>query len=133
MSKIPPALMKHLMTLGLTLGAMLPASAGLPPNFLDNSPLSALTDIDRQLQRDAALYVLESQDGHATREWRNPQTGFSGRIEGQGNLVSAEGLRCRNCICSQKAQGLRSSFAFPVCKDTGGNWFIASGMKLAAE
>lgn len=106
------------------------AMAALPPNFLDNSPILALNEVDKQLQRDALLFVLESPDARATREWKNPLTGCSGRIDGQGDLVSADRLPCRKVQLRTHAKGMQSSFAFPLCKDPQGNWFIASGMKF---
>lgn len=92
-----------------------------------------LTETDKKLQRDAALFVLEHAQPTASREWRNPLTGFSGRIEGQGDLISDPGLRCRKIKVVVQVKGAESVFVFPLCKDASGEWFFASGPKFHAR
>lgn len=107
--------------------------AALPTDILGNSPLLKMTDADKKLQYEAVLDVLESSDARAVREWENSSTGFKGRVDAQGDMVSAEGLRCRRLQLRTQVRGLSSLFAFPFCKSTDGQWFIASGMKFSDD
>lgn len=100
-------------------------------DFLANTPITYLTEADRALQRDAALYVLEHAKPNATRQWHNSITGFAGRIEGLGDWVAPDGLRCRKIRLVAQAKGAESVFVLPVCKDAKGEWFIGSGLKLS--
>ena len=112
------------------------ATLAIPPlsasnlDFLQDTPMAYLTEADRRLQREAALFVLEHERPDAVREWSNPSTGASGRIEGQGDLVSNDGLPCRKIKIVAQAKGAESVFALPVCKNGKGEWFFGSGLKL---
>lgn len=120
--------------LGIAVAALLPGVvAALPTDILGNSPLLKMSDADKKLQYDAVLDVLESSDARAVREWENSSTGFTGRVEAQGDMTSSEGLRCRRLQLRTQVRGLQSQFAFPFCKDARGQWFIASGMKFSDE
>ena len=99
-------------------------------DFLRDTPVMYLTETDKKMQRDAAVFVLEQADPNASREWRNPMTGYSGRIEAQGDLISDDGLQCRKLRIVVHAKGGESVFVLPLCKDTGGEWFFGSGLKL---
>ena len=128
--------MKHLanVVLGIVAAMLLPGVvAALPTDILGNSPILKMTDADKKLQYDAVLDVLESSDPRAMREWENSSTGFKGRIDAQGDMVSSEGLRCRRLQLRTQVRGLQSLFAFPFCKSAEGQWFIASGMKFSDD
>lgn len=99
-------------------------------DFLRDTPMTYLTEADRKLQRAAALFVLEHERANVMREWSNPATGASGRIEGQGDLVADDGLHCRKIKIVAQAKGAQSVFALPVCKNRQGEWFFGSGLKL---
>ena len=114
--------------------ALLPGVvAALPTDILGNSPILKMTDADKKLQYEAVLDVLESSDPRAVREWENSSTGFKGRVDAQGDMTSAEGLRCRRLQLRTQVRGLQSLFAFPFCKSAEGQWFIASGMKFSDD
>jgi surface antigen len=120
--------------LGIVAVALLPAVvAALPTDILGSSPLLKMSDADKKLQYDAVLNVLESSDVHAVREWENKKTGFKGRVDAQGDMTSADGLRCRRLQLRTEVNGSQSLFAFPFCKDAQGQWFIASGMKFSDQ
>lgn len=120
--------------LGLIAAALLPGVvAALPTDILGNSPILKMTDADKKLQYEAVVDVLESSDPRAVREWENSSTGFKGRVDAQGDMVSAEGLRCRRLQLRMQLRGLQSLFAFPFCKSAEGQWFIASGMKFSDD
>lgn len=111
--------------------SMVPASLrALNQDFLNDTPLVNLSEADKAMQRDAALFVLEDARPDLTREWSNPLTGASGRIDGQGDLISEEGLRCRKIRILLQARGAESVFVLPLCKDNKGEWFFGSGLKL---
>jgi hypothetical protein len=110
---------------GMPLGALAQGE-----NFLNDPAMRDLSPADRELQRDAALSVLENPEAQAAREWQNPGSGDSGRAQATGHFTSDDGLRCRKLHLSSQAQGRSSQLEFPVCKDAGGLWFIASGKKL---
>lgn len=105
-------------------------AAGL--GFLRDTALPALTDADRKLQGDAILGVLEDANPRTVKEWSNPKSRASGRVQTLGNFQSDAGLHCRKLQMSTLAKGIDSQFSFPVCKSASGEWFIASGMKLTA-
>lgn len=120
--------------LGIVVAALLPAVvAALPTDILGNSPLLKMSDADKKLQYDAALKVLESDDVHAVSEWENKKTGFKGRVDAQGDMTSADGLRCRRLQLRTELAGSQSLFAFPFCKDAQGQWFIASGKEFSDQ
>jgi hypothetical protein len=128
--------MKYLANIvfGIVAAVLLPdVVVALPTDILGNSPILKMTEGDKKLQYDAVLDVLESSDPRAVREWENSSTGFKGRIDAQGDMVSAEGLRCRRLQLRTEVRGLQSLFAFPFCKSAEGQWFIASGMKFSDE
>lgn len=117
--------------LGMIVAALLPGVvAALPTDILGNSPILKMTDADKKLQYEAVLDVLESSDPRAVREWENSATGFKGRIDAQGDMISSEGLHCRRLQLRTELKGLQSLFVFPFCKSPEGQWFIASGMKF---
>lgn len=100
-------------------------------DFLEDSALSFLKQADRELQRAAALNVLESADPHSAQEWKNSASGYSGRVQGLGAFNSSDGLMCRKLRIRTRAEGVESEFVFPFCKDASGEWFIASGKSLS--
>jgi hypothetical protein len=116
--------------LAIVLCAIPSVTVALHLDFLRDTPVTYLTDADKKLQREAALFVLEHAEANASREWHNPGTGFSGRIEGQGDLISDDGLHCRKLKIIVHAKGGESVFALPLCKGTNGEWFFGSGLKL---
>ena len=107
--------------------------AALPTDILGNTPLLKMSDADKKLQYEAVMDVLESSDVHAVREWENKKTGFKGRVDAQGDMTSADGLRCRRLQLRMQLNGSQSLFTFPFCKDAQGQWFIASGKKVSDE
>jgi hypothetical protein len=107
-----------------------PSLLALNLDFLHDTPIMHLNETDKTMQRDAALFVLGHEKPDATREWSNPLTGSSGRIEGQGDLISDDGVRCRKIRIVVQARGAESVFVLPVCKDSKGEWFFGSGLKL---
>lgn len=107
--------------------------AALPTDILGNSPILKMSDADKKLMYEAVVDVLENSDPRAVREWENSSTGFSGRVEAQGDMASSEGLPCRRLQLRTQVRGLQSLFTFPFCKDAEGQWFIASGMKFSDE
>lgn len=114
-----------------TVGLWSAHAFALELDFLKDTPIMFLTDADKALQRDAALYVLEHAKPNAAREWRNSITGFAGRIEGLGDWISPDGQRCRKIRLVAQAKGAESVFVLPLCKDAAGEWFIGSGLKLS--
>lgn len=119
---------------GILVAALLPAIvAALPTDILGNSALLKMSDADKKLQYQAVMDVLESSDARAVREWENKQTGFKGRVDAQGDMTSADGLRCRRLQLRAQLQGSQSLFTFPFCKDAQGQWFIASGKKFSDD
>lgn len=123
----PMRCLPTVLVIGLTALASAAVFA-LPREFLNNNPLLMMSDADKKLQYQAVLDVLEGADPRGVREWQNAATGFSGRIEAQGDMTSVEGLRCRRLQLRTELKGMQSVFAFPFCKDPQGKWFIASGM-----
>ncbi|GFE85813.1 RT0821/Lpp0805 family surface protein [Steroidobacter agaridevorans] len=120
--------------LTIVAAAVLPGVvAALPTDILGNSALLRLSDEDKKLQYQAVVDVLESSDVHAVREWENKKTGFKGRVDAQGDMTSADGLRCRRLQLRMQLNGSQSLFTFPFCKDEQGQWFIASGRKFSDE
>lgn len=103
-------------------------AAGL--GFLKNSPIYYFTQADLKLMNEAALAVLDAPEPDALREWRNPRTGYSGKVQSLGNFRSAEGQACRKVKVWNQAKGIESEAVYPVCKDARGEWRLASGTEL---
>lgn len=118
-------------TILLLIGCVPLQAAAAGATFLKDTAIAALTSEDLQLQGDAALSVLENPNPRAAKEWTNPRSNASGRIQGLGNFKSEDGMHCRKLQLSARAKGIDSQFSFPVCKMEGGEWMIASGMKLS--
>jgi surface antigen len=112
----------------LALAAPLCSAAGL--GFLSDSAFVAMTDEDRKLQLVAALNALSSSEPQKQVEWKNPQSGASGTVEARGHYTADDGLHCRKLSLLTQAKGVENRFVFPVCKDSNGQWFIASGKKI---
>jgi surface antigen len=106
------------------------AAFGANTGFLNDTAIAALTEDDRKIQVETAVNVLESSAEKSAKDWTNPATGSSGRVESSGNFKSEDGLHCRKMKLFTRAKGIESQFAFPVCKKPSGEWFIASGKKL---
>jgi hypothetical protein len=120
--------------LGMIVAASMPGVvSALPTDILGNSPLLHMSDADKKLQYDAVMEVLKGSDARGVREWENASTGFTGRVEAQGDMTSSEGLQCRRLQLRTQVRGLQSQFAFPFCKDPKGQWFIASGMTFSDD
>ena len=99
-------------------------------SFLKDTPLAALNDEDRELQRQAAFAVLDAENAMSSKEWKNPQTGAWGEIRGLGNYRSEDGLHCRKIKIFTEAESMKYESTFPVCKTPAGEWMFASGKKL---
>lgn len=103
-------------------------AAGL--DFLKNSPIYYFTAADRKLMNDAAQAVLNDADASAQREWKNPRTGYSGRVQGMGKFRSPDGMDCRKVKLWNQAKGIESESVYPACRDKDGQWRLASGVEL---
>lgn len=124
--RVPRGRFTRLAALGLWPVSSLAAGLG----FLKDTPILYLTEADRTLQTEAALYVLQHPTPDAVREWHNPDTGFNGRVAGLGDWIAPEGQRCRKIRLVTHARGAESMFVLPLCKDAAGEWFIGSGLEL---
>jgi hypothetical protein len=103
-------------------------AAGL--GFLKNSPLYYFNQADMKLMNEAARAVLDAPEANGQREWKNPKTGHSGKVESLGNFRSADGETCRKLKLWNQAKGIESESVFPVCKTGNGDWQLASGKEL---
>lgn len=100
-------------------------------SFLRHTAFAALTSEDVEIQNQAAVDVLEDASPRAAKEWTNPRSSASGRVEGHGDFQSEGGLHCRKLRVSAHARGIDSQFSFPVCRAKNGDWYIASGKELS--
>lgn len=105
-------------------------AAGL--GFLKETPLYYFGDADRKLMNDAVVAVLDDESGEATKEWSNPRTGYSGKVQGTGKFRSEDGLDCRRLKIWMQARGVESESLYPVCRDNRGTWRLAAGKSLKA-
>ena len=121
----------HSLLACLAFASVLPVSshaAGL--GFLKETPLYYFTPADNKLMNEAVFAVLNDSDAQARREWTNPKNGYSGRVQGTGHFKSADGLECRKLKLWTQARGVESETLVPACRDSKGQWRIASGMEL---
>lgn len=125
-TRIGSALLAAAVLLPLTAPA-----AGL--GFLRRTPLYYFTDGDLKLMSDAALEILNGNDPNAQREWRNPKTGFSGKIQALGRFKSSDALECRKLKLWNQAKGIEGESTFPVCRSAEGEWQLASGKELTKQ
>ncbi|HEY5806695.1 MAG TPA: RT0821/Lpp0805 family surface protein [Povalibacter sp.] len=117
-----------LMSAALILLPSISHTAGL--GFLNNAPISYFTDADLKLMHGAVLEVLNDADGTTVREWKNPSTGYSGKVQGMGKFRTADGLDCRKIKVWNQAKGIESESVYPVCRAAGADWRLASGKEL---
>ncbi len=118
-----------LLALLMTVSMPLPTvAAGL--GFLKNSPVYYFDDADRKLMNEAVVEVLNEASGESSREWKNPRTGSSGKVQGMGRFRSADGLDCRKLKLFNQARGIEGEATYPVCRADGGEWRLASGKEL---
>ena len=103
-------------------------AAGL--DFMKNAPIYFFTSEDRALMRSATLEVLNDEDGHTVREWKNPRNGYSGKVQGMGVFRSDDGLVCRKVKIWTQAKGIENEATYPACRRSDGTWSIASGKHL---
>jgi hypothetical protein len=114
----------------LAIAASLPVlanAAGL--GFLKNSPMYYFTDEDMKMLYDTAKTVLNDPDPTAARDWVNPKSKYSGKIESLGAFKSTTGLKCRKVRVSTQAKGIDNVAIYPVCQTADGQWKLASGLE----
>lgn len=121
---------RMLLIVGTLMTPLTAGAAGL--DFLRNSPVYYFTAADRKLMNDAAAAVLNDADASAVREWSNPRTGYSGKVQGMGRFRSPDGLECRKVKLWNRAKGIESEAVYPACRDKEGRWRLASGVELTA-
>lgn len=119
--------MRIAMLAALTL-PLLANAAGL--GFLKNSPISYFSDADLKMMNGAVLEVLNAADATTVREWANPRSGYSGKVQGMGKFRTADGLECRKLKVWNQAKGIESESVYPVCRAAGSDWRLASGKEL---
>ncbi len=122
-----------LLVSGVVAFGLSPAVLAAGLGFLKNSPIYYFGKADLKLMNEAALAVLNAPEADAQREWSNKKSGYSGRVQSLGNFRSAEGQTCRKVKVWNQAKGIESEAVYPVCKDQGGEWRLASGTELTKD
>ena len=103
---------------------LVPAARASNLGFLKDSPVSYFDEEDMRLMREAALKVLEDKSSRAKQAWKNPATGHSGKVEGQGAFKAVDGLPCRRVRVLNRAQGLEGQATYTVCKYPEQGWML---------
>jgi hypothetical protein len=118
--------MRHLawrVSLLAVLATALPvAAANL--NFLKDAPISKFTEEDLKIFTQTRDQLLNTGKDGETREWSNPATKASGKI----NIVKSferDGLRCRSLKITNRAKGLSQTNPANFCQQASQEWILA--------
>jgi surface antigen len=127
---------RHNNGLALALGAfavlaMAPSHAG-NLDFLSKSPVSYFNDEDIRLLKAAVTEVLDDSNVRATKNWSNPATGNSGKVEGRSAFKTAEGVECRRVRVTNHAKAVDGQGTYTVCKVPGEDWVVDQAAKPAS-
>ncbi|HZF24839.1 MAG TPA: RT0821/Lpp0805 family surface protein [Steroidobacteraceae bacterium] len=99
--------------------------------FLKQSPISYFNDEDVRLLKEAVTQVMDDKNVRATKEWSNPNTGNSGKVEGRSAFKTAEGVDCRRVRVTNHAKAVDGQSTYTVCKAPGKDWVVDPAAKPA--
>jgi hypothetical protein len=105
--------------------AFLPALATAQNlSFLKSAPVGYFDDKDVAILLETIDATLDEQQPHAIREWKNPDTGNSGKVEVLGASKGADGTPCKRLRISNLAHnGVSSRASYTFCKETD-KWIV---------
>jgi len=103
-----------------------PLSSAQNVGFLKDSAVSYFEDKDVAMMMQAADDVLNDEQAPAMREWKNAETGNSGKTEVLKAFKDSAGIACKRLQFSNLAHnGVAGRSAYTFCKQTD-KWMIVS-------
>jgi hypothetical protein len=104
---------------------LLPAAAAAQNlSFLKDAAVSYFDEKDVSMLLETVDATLDEQQPHAIREWKNPGTGNSGKMEVLGTTTSAAGTPCKRLRITNVAHnGVNSRASYTFCKETD-KWMV---------
>ncbi len=91
-------------------------------SFLKDAPTASFDKTDIGLMKTAAREMLEEGDVGAVREWKNAETGHSGRIEVRKVFETTDGRRCKRLRVINRAKSEEAYVTQPLCRGPEGEW-----------
>jgi surface antigen len=77
---------------------------------------------DRQAQREAAYYALETQRSGVRVDWRNLASGHFGHIQPVRTYTNAHGQACREFLSEVSVGTARQKVTGQACRQPDGSW-----------
>lgn len=93
-------------------------------SFLKDAPIAEFTAADLDMMKQAAAALLDEGEAGAVREWKNSQTGHSGRLEVKSTFRTGDGRVCKQLSVENRAKEKASHATYPLCKGPDGAWMM---------
>ena len=77
---------------------------------------------NRQAQREAAYYALETQRSGVRVDWRTLASGHSGHIQPVRTSTNAQGQACREFLSDVRVGTARQNVTGSACRQPDGSW-----------
>lgn len=112
----------------VVIGVFLPAlSAAQNLGFLKDAPISFFDEKDMAMLMEAIDAALNEEHARATREWKNPDTGNSGKAEVLRAFKNAAGTACKRLrVTNLVHNGVNGRATYTLCKETD-KWMVVAG------
>ncbi len=100
-----------------------PALSFLGWRQLQYAPVASFTEEDWRIFTTTGTEMLENAADGAAKDWRNPDTGASGRIHVLRSDDSG-GRRCRTLRIDNRAGNRTGQVIFTFCESADGSWKV---------
>jgi surface antigen len=91
-------------------------------NFLKDAPIGSFKTADIEMLKQAVQAMLDDGDTGAAREWKNAETGNSGRVENRASFKAADGRPCKRLHVTTRTPTAEQQVVYLVCRDEDGRW-----------
>ena len=111
--------------LSIAVASLLPAVAAAQNlSYLKDAAVSYFDEKDVAMLMETIDATLDEPQPHATREWKNPGTGNSGKAEVLGTVKSATGTPCKRLQITNVAHnGVSGRASHTFCKEKD-TWMV---------
>jgi hypothetical protein len=93
-------------------------------SFLKDAPIAEFKERDIEMMKSAANALLQDGEEGSAREWKNSETGNSGRLEISADFETPDGRRCKRLLVINRAKTVQSQATYSLCRDAEGNWTL---------
>ncbi len=92
--------------------------------FLDDAPISKMTDKEFDIMIENFNAALDSEDDNTIREWQGESESVGGSIEVNKPFMR-DGLTCREASYESHAGNMKGAGTLTFCRNKEGAWLIA--------